>query len=113
MMFCECVATLATLSDWSPSVLNEEVSGPAAGRGAWRKVPRRWWIKSFPNSQLVALVARPRVNLTRFHGVLTSTANTRTGHPAERHNGGKRSNTDEGQKQTSAERRASMSWGSG
>jgi hypothetical protein len=61
-------------------------------------------------SRLVALVPRPRVNLTRFHGVFAPNSKYRAlVTPAKR---GKRSNTKSlgVSDQTPAEKRASMTW---
>jgi len=61
-------------------------------------------------SRLVALVPRPRVNLTRFHGVFAPNSKYRVlVTPAQR---GKRKNTQspEGTEQTTAQRRASITW---
>jgi len=61
-------------------------------------------------SRLVALVPRPRVNLTRFHGVFAPNSKYRAVvTPAKR---GKRSNTQSlgVSDQTPAEKRASMTW---
>jgi hypothetical protein len=61
--------------------------------------------------RLAALVPKPRVNLTRFHGVFAPNSKHRAlVTPAKRGRGNKPKATDEGQEQTPAERRASMSW---
>jgi hypothetical protein len=62
-------------------------------------------------SRLVALVPKPRVNLTRFHGVFAPHSRYRAlVTPAKRGKGKKVKTTEEKQDQTSAERRASMTW---
>jgi len=62
-------------------------------------------------SRLVALVPRPRVNLTRYHGVLAPNSKYRAQvTPAKRGKGRKISVCEETQEQTPAERRASMTW---
>ena len=62
-------------------------------------------------ARLAALVPKPRVNLTRFHGVFAPNSKHRAAvTPAKRGKGNKPKVSDEGQEQTSAERRASMSW---
>jgi len=58
-------------------------------------------------ARLVALVPKPRVNLTRYHGVFAPRSKYRAlVTPAKR--GGKKTQT--GDSQTPAERRASMTW---
>ncbi len=62
-------------------------------------------------SRLAALVPKPRVNLTRFHGVFAPNSKYRAlVTPAKRGKGSKAKPLDETQDQTSAERRASMTW---
>ena len=62
-------------------------------------------------ARLVALVPKPRVNLTRFHGVFAPNSKYRVWvTPARRGNGRKIKPLDEKQDQTPAERRASMTW---
>ena len=62
-------------------------------------------------SRLVALVPKPRVNLTRFHGVFAPNSNYRAlVTPAKRGKGKKARSFDEAQYQTPAERRAAMTW---
>jgi hypothetical protein len=59
--------------------------------------------------RLTALVPRPRVNLTRFHGVLAPNSQHRAlVTPAKRGKGNKARVSDE--PQTPAERRAAMIW---
>ena len=61
-------------------------------------------------SRLVALVPKPRVNLTRFHGVFASNSKHRAQVvPAKRGRRKKRHSIDRAD-QTSAEKRASMTW---
>ena len=61
-------------------------------------------------SRLVALVPRPRVNLTRFHGVFAPNSKYRAKvTPAGRGKRKKCHSTDEAD-QTPAEKRASMTW---
>ena len=58
-------------------------------------------------ARLAALVPKPRVNLTRFHGVFAPNSKHRAlVTPAKRDRGNKPKATDEGQEQTPAERRA-------
>jgi hypothetical protein len=62
-------------------------------------------------ARLAALVPKPRVNLTRFHGVFAPNSKYRAlVTPARRGRGNKPKATDEGQAQTPAERRAAMTW---
>ena len=62
-------------------------------------------------ARLVALVPKPRVNLTRFHGVFAPNSKYRAWvTPARRGKGRKIKPLDEKQDQTPAERRASMTW---
>jgi len=62
-------------------------------------------------SRLAALVPRPRVNLTRYHGVLAPNSKFRARvTPAKRGKGKKIQAHAEKQDQTPAERRASMTW---
>jgi len=62
-------------------------------------------------SRLAALVPKPRVNLTRFHGVFAPHSKYRVlVTPARRGKGRKTKSLDETQDQTSAERRTSMTW---
>lgn len=60
---------------------------------------------------LVALVPKPRVNLTRFHGVFAPNSRHRAVvTTAQRGKGNKAKALDEAQDQTPIERRASMTW---
>ena len=62
-------------------------------------------------SRLVALVPKPRVHLTRFHGVFAPNSKYRARvTPARRGKGRKTKPLDETLDQTPAERRASMTW---
>jgi hypothetical protein len=62
-------------------------------------------------ARLAALVPKPRVNLTRFHGVFAPNSKHRAGvTPAKRGKGSKPKACEEGQEKTPSERRASMSW---
>jgi len=62
-------------------------------------------------SRLVSLVPKPRVNLTRFHGVFASNSQYRVlVTPAKRGRGKKVKSADDAQDQTPAEKRASMTW---
>jgi hypothetical protein len=62
-------------------------------------------------ARLAALVPKPRVNLTRFHGVFAPNTKYRIQvTPSRRGKGSKRNADEEGQSQSPAERRASMSW---
>ena len=62
-------------------------------------------------ARLAALVPKPRVNLTRFHGVFAPNSKHRAlVTPAKRGRGSKPQARDEAQDQTSAERRAAMTW---
>ena len=65
----------------------------------------------FVIARLAALVPKPRVNLTRFHGVFAPNSQHRAlVTPAKRGRGNKRRATDDGQEPTPAERRAAMTW---
>ncbi len=61
-------------------------------------------------AKLVALVPRPRVNLTRYHGVFAPNSKYRALVTPAKHKGKKIQAHDEKQDQTPAERRASMTW---
>ncbi len=62
-------------------------------------------------ARLAALVPKPRVNLTRFHGVFAPNSKHRVQvTPAKRGKGRKAKVADEPQDPTPAERRASMTW---
>jgi hypothetical protein len=62
-------------------------------------------------ARLAALVPKPRVNLTRFHGVFAPNSKHRAlVTPAKRGKGNKPKIPDEAQEQTPAEHRASMTW---
>lgn len=62
-------------------------------------------------ARLAALVPKPRVNLTRFHGVFASNSKHRgLITPSRRGKGRKSGATDDGFDQSPAERRASMTW---
>jgi hypothetical protein len=62
-------------------------------------------------ARLAALVPKPRVNLTRFHGVFAPNSKHRAlVTPARRGKGNRAKVADEMQAQTPAERRASMTW---
>jgi len=62
-------------------------------------------------ARLAALVAKPRVNLTRFHGVFAPNSKYRAWvTPAKRGKGNSAKAVDDTQEQTPAERRASMTW---
>ncbi len=58
-------------------------------------------------ARLAALVPKPRVNLTRFHGVFAPNSKHRA---AVTRKGNKTRAADEGQDQAPAERRAAMTW---
>lgn len=62
-------------------------------------------------AKLAALVPKPRVNLTRFHGVFAPNSKHRAlVTPSRRGRGSKPQAPDEAQDQTQAERRAAMTW---
>jgi hypothetical protein len=62
-------------------------------------------------ARLAALVPKPRVNLTRFHGVFAPNSKHRAlVTPAKRGKGNKPKTSVESQDQTPAERRAAMTW---
>jgi hypothetical protein len=62
-------------------------------------------------ARLAALVPKPRVNLTRFHGVFAPNSKYRARvTPAKRGRGGQAVATTEAEEPTAAERRASMTW---
>ena len=62
-------------------------------------------------SRLVSLIPKPRVNLTRFHGVFAPNSKHRAEvTPAKRGRGKKTKMANDKQDQTPAERRAAMTW---
>ena len=62
-------------------------------------------------ARLAALVPKPRVNLTRYHGVFAPNSPYRvTITPAKRGKGSTKANTTEPDDRTFMERRASMPW---
>jgi len=62
-------------------------------------------------ARLTALVPKPRVNLTRFHGVFAPNSRYRGRvTKAKRGRGGRRAATGDAEAPTPAERRASMTW---
>ena len=62
-------------------------------------------------ARLAALVPKPRVNLTRFHGVFAPNSRYRGRvTPAKRGRGGRRASTGDPEVPTPPERRASMTW---
>jgi ribosomal protein S27E len=62
-------------------------------------------------ARLAALVPKPRVNLTRFHGVFAPNSRYRGQvTKAKRGRGGQRATTGDAEEPTPAERRASMTW---
>ena len=62
-------------------------------------------------ARLAALVPKPRVNLTRFHGVFAPNSRYRGRvTPAKQGRGGRRASTGDPEAPTPAERRASMSF---
>ena len=62
-------------------------------------------------ARLAALVPKPRVNLTRFHGVFAPNSRYRGRvTKAKRGRGGRRASTGDPEAPTPAERRASMTW---
>jgi hypothetical protein len=62
-------------------------------------------------ARLAALVPKPRVNLTRFHGVFAPNSRDRASvTPAKRGKGAQPKVFEEGQEKTLAERRAAMTW---
>jgi hypothetical protein len=62
-------------------------------------------------ARLAALVPKPRVNLTRFHGVFAPNSKHRAlVTKAARGKGAKRKLSDEEQEKTPAQRRAAMTW---
>jgi hypothetical protein len=62
-------------------------------------------------ARLAALVPKPRVNLTRFHGVFAPNSRYRARvTPAKRGRGSQRCSTGDSQAPTPGERRASMTW---
>ncbi len=62
-------------------------------------------------ARLAALVPKPRVNLTRFHGVFAPNSKHRIKiTPAKRGKGRKRCSDEQGQSSSSTERRAAMTW---
>ena len=62
-------------------------------------------------ARLAALVPKPRVNLTRFHGVFAPNSKHRARvTPAKRGRGGRHATTADPEERTPAERRAAMTW---
>ena len=62
-------------------------------------------------ARLVALVPRPRVNLTRFHGLFAPNSKYRARvTPAKRGRGGRHATTADPEERTPAEGRAAMTW---
>jgi len=62
-------------------------------------------------ARLAALVPKPRVNLTRFHGVFAPNSKHRARvTPAKRGKGNKRPSDRDVEEKTPAEHRASMTW---
>ena len=61
-------------------------------------------------ARLVALVPKPRVNLTRFHGVFAPNSKYRAKVTLARRGKNKKSHPAEEGDQSSAEKRASMTW---
>ena len=62
-------------------------------------------------ARLAALVPKPRVNLTRFHGVFGPNSRDRAAvTPAKRGKGAKPAGLEEEQEKTPAQRRAGMTW---
>jgi len=62
-------------------------------------------------ARLAALVPKPRVNLTRFHGVFAPNSKYRARvTPAKRGRGGRYATTADPEERTAAERRAAMTW---
>ena len=62
-------------------------------------------------SRLVSLIPKPRVNLTRFHGIFAPNSKYRAlVTPSKRGKGNKVKTPQEAQDQTPAEKRASMTW---
>ncbi len=62
-------------------------------------------------ARLAALVPKPRVNLTRFHGIFAPNSRYRGRvTPAKRGKGGRRALRGDAEAPTPAERRASMTW---
>ncbi len=62
-------------------------------------------------ARLAALVPKPRVNLTRFHGVFAPNSKYRARvTPARRGRGGERATTADPEEPTAVERRAAMTW---
>jgi len=62
-------------------------------------------------ARLAALVPKPRVNLTRFHGVFAPNSKYRARvTPAKRGRGGQPATTADPEERTPGERRAAMTW---
>ena len=62
-------------------------------------------------ARLAALVPKPRVNLTRFHGLFAPNSKYRARvTPAKRGRGGRHATTADPEERTPAERRAAMTW---
>ncbi len=96
------VFTLQTLPDYESDNLFVNTLGEAAGFTLHAGVAI---------SRLVSLVPKPRVNLTRFHGVFASNSKHRAQvTPAKRGKGKKVKMPNVKQDQTPAEHRAAMTW---
>jgi hypothetical protein len=62
-------------------------------------------------ARLAALVPKPRINLTRFHGIFAPNSKYRARvTPAKRGRGGRHATTADPEERTPAERRAAMTW---
>ena len=61
-------------------------------------------------SRLASLIPKPRVNLTRFHGVFAPNSKSRAKITPARRGKRKRACFEDGTDQTPAEKRASMTW---
>jgi len=61
-------------------------------------------------ARLAALIPKPRVNLTRFHGVFSPNSTHRALVTPARRGKGNQRHSDKGMEKTPAERRAAMTW---
>jgi len=87
-------------------------AGQTAGQTKWRNGTTHVIFEPLDFiSRLVALVPRPRVNLTRFHGIFAPNSKYRARvTPAKRGKGRKTRVTNDIPDQTPAERHAAMTW---
>jgi hypothetical protein len=99
---------LMSLRSWANA--RPRKAGPGSKR-CLDVAPGKATLRAGRKPESAALVPKPRVNLTRFHGVLAPNSTHRVQvTPAQRSKGKKTKAPDQLQDQTPAERRASMTW---